>query len=316
MSSLVTDRSFMSISLLVMDLGQFLLVRDWREIRKSEIPPSTFCPISRDCDELGIPNLVQVSLIKNYSLRQNARVTAFTVSESLRENLFMIGPFSTIVLFLYPLKTLGGILEHYGTLWKISGILVEKEPGVSFFPIFTVFLFLVTGGITLRFVIYYKKTFPITLNYYFAQARSFFFSPIFTVLLFLVTGDITLRFVIYYKKHFLLQRNHCYKVNTLTVNPTKWSSTLKQRIRWQQPTNCSSAFGNFVWLAQKGLKLSLSAVTAMIILKFNTQKQPYWSFKSNFVEITLRHLCVPVNLLHVFRTPFLKNTYGGLLLEI
>ena len=121
----------------------------------------------------------------------------FTVSESLRENLFMIGPFSTILLFLYPLKTLGGILEHYGTLWKISGILVQNESEVSFFPIFTVFLFLVTGGITLRFVIYYKKTFPITLNYYFAQASSFFFSPIFTVLLFLVTGDITLRFVIY-----------------------------------------------------------------------------------------------------------------------
>ena len=75
--------------------------------------------------------------------------------------------------------------------------------------------------------------------------------------------------------HFLLQLNHCYKVNTLTVNPIKWSNTLKQRIRWQQPTNCSSAFGNFVWLVQKGLKLSLSAVTTMIILKFNTQKQPY-----------------------------------------
>lgn len=116
----------------------------------------------------------------------------------------LINPSLPIVLFLYPLKTLGGILEHYGTLWKISGILVEKELEVFFFPIFTVFLFLVTGGITLRFVIYYKKAFPITLNYYFAQASSFFFSPIFTVLLFLVTGDITLRFVIYYKKHFLL----------------------------------------------------------------------------------------------------------------
>ena len=32
-------------------------------------------------------------------------------------------------------------------------------------------------------------------------------------------------------------------------------------------------------------------------------------------EITLWHGCVPVNLLHIFRTPFLKNTSGQLFLE-
>ena len=36
----------------------------------------------------------------------------------------------------------------------------------------------------------------------------------------------------------------------------------------------------------------------------------------NFIEITLRHGCSPVNLLHVFRTPFTKNTFGWLLLFI
>ena len=36
----------------------------------------------------------------------------------------------------------------------------------------------------------------------------------------------------------------------------------------------------------------------------------------NFIEITLRHGCSPVNLLHIFRTTFCKNTYGGLLLAI
>ena len=30
----------------------------------------------------------------------------------------------------------------------------------------------------------------------------------------------------------------------------------------------------------------------------------------NFIEITLRHGCSSVNLLHIFRTPFLKNTPG------
>ena len=34
----------------------------------------------------------------------------------------------------------------------------------------------------------------------------------------------------------------------------------------------------------------------------------------NFIEIALRHGCSPVNLLHIIRTPFHKNTAGGLLL--
>ena len=34
----------------------------------------------------------------------------------------------------------------------------------------------------------------------------------------------------------------------------------------------------------------------------------------NFIEITLRHGFSPVNLLHIFRKPFPKNTSGGLLL--
>ena len=35
----------------------------------------------------------------------------------------------------------------------------------------------------------------------------------------------------------------------------------------------------------------------------------------NFIEIALRHGCSPVNLLHIFRTFFLKNTSGWLLQE-
>ena len=38
--------------------------------------------------------------------------------------------------------------------------------------------------------------------------------------------------------------------------------------------------------------------------------------QSNFIEIALRHGCSLVNLLHIFRTPFLKTTSGGLLLGI
>ena len=35
-------------------------------------------------------------------------------------------------------------------------------------------------------------------------------------------------------------------------------------------------------------------------------------FQSNFFEITLRHECSPIILLHIFRTSFHENTYGRL----
>ena len=35
---------------------------------------------------------------------------------------------------------------------------------------------------------------------------------------------------------------------------------------------------------------------------------------ANFIEMTLRHGCSPVNLLHLFRIPFPRNTSGWLLL--
>ena len=36
----------------------------------------------------------------------------------------------------------------------------------------------------------------------------------------------------------------------------------------------------------------------------------------NFIEIALRHECSPVNLLHIFRTPFPKSTSGHILLTV
>ena len=38
--------------------------------------------------------------------------------------------------------------------------------------------------------------------------------------------------------------------------------------------------------------------------------------QSNFIEILFRHGCSPVNSLHIFRTPFLKNTSRRLLLMV
>ena len=86
LSSLVTAPGFMSVSSLVLDLWQFSFIRDWPEIRKSEILPSEFCLISRDWDKLWIPNLVRKFLIECYWMLQNFKVTTFIVFELLREN--------------------------------------------------------------------------------------------------------------------------------------------------------------------------------------------------------------------------------------
>ena len=62
----VTGPSFMSILSLVPDLWQFSSIRDWPEIRKLEIPPLDFCPISGDWGELEISNLPRMCLMKCY----------------------------------------------------------------------------------------------------------------------------------------------------------------------------------------------------------------------------------------------------------
>ena len=79
-SNLVTGPSFMSISSLILELWEFTFIRDWREIWKSEIPPSEFCSISGDWKFGGyFPNEMLLNAAQ-------ARVAAFIVSELLREN--------------------------------------------------------------------------------------------------------------------------------------------------------------------------------------------------------------------------------------
>ena len=40
------------------------------------------------------------------------------------------------------------------------------------------------------------------------------------------------------------------------------------------------------------------------------------NLQSNFIEIARRHGQSPINLVHIFRTPFFKNTFGRLLLKL
>ena len=61
LSCLVTGPSFMSIWSLVPELWQFSFIKDWPKNQKLEIPPSEFCSISGDKNELGIRNWPNVS---------------------------------------------------------------------------------------------------------------------------------------------------------------------------------------------------------------------------------------------------------------
>ena len=45
-------------------------------------------------------------------------------------------------------------------------------------------------------------------------------------------------------------------------------------------------------------------------------KCDFKKLQRNFFDIKLRHGCSPVNLQHIFRTPFHKNTSGRLLLQM
>ena len=89
LSCLVAGPSFMSISWLVLELWQFVFIRDWPEgiyQGLTRIPLSGFCPRSEGWCELGIPNLARMSVVKSNWMPQNAIATAFLVSELSREN--------------------------------------------------------------------------------------------------------------------------------------------------------------------------------------------------------------------------------------
>ena len=77
LSILVTCPNFMSISSLVLWLQQFPFIRDWPEIRKSEICLSEFCPISGDWCKIGIQNLTRMLLLKCYLRLQIAKGYSF-----------------------------------------------------------------------------------------------------------------------------------------------------------------------------------------------------------------------------------------------
>ena len=139
-------------------------------------------------------------------------------------------------------------------------------------------------------------------------------------------------------------------INLLSANPTKQSNTFKQFYQ-QHLTNCFSVFEHFAGLVLKALifdffkmqilnalffsemllfdksfrqrifrsnhpEVFLGKGVLEICSKFTGEHPCRNVFSNNVIEITLRHGFSSVNLLHIFRTAFLKNTSGWLLLDI
>ena len=66
------------------------------------------------------------------------------------------------------------------------------------------------------------------------------------------------------------------------------------------------------------LKCNSNKVAHSLIYPLKTSEKLMFSGDievRNFIEIALWHECSPVNLLHIFRIPFPKNTSGGLRLN-
>ena len=63
----------------------------------------------------------------------------------------------------------------------------------------------------------------------------------------------------------------------------------------------------------KNIKNSLMPALSKLLKRFHNQKN--YPLQSNFIKTTLRHGCSPVDLQHIFGTPYPKNIFGRLLLN-
>ena len=103
-----------------------------------------------------------------------------------------------------------------------------------------------------------------------------------------------------------------------SVFPAYTASPIKVKIAKQQKQGLNISY-TLPQLRSSPPEVFLGKGILKICSKF-TGEHPHQSvilikLQSSFLEITLRHECSPVNLLHIFRTTFYKNNSWGLLLK-
>ena len=69
-----------------------------------------------------------------------------------------------------------------------------------------------------------------------------------------------------------------------------------------------------IWIWQKLSSIGVLKICSIFSGEHPCRRVTLIKLQSSFIEITLRHVFCPVNLLHIFRTLFPKNTYGAMLL--
>ena len=129
-----------------------------------------------------------------------------------------------------------------------------------------------------------------------------------------------------YIVNFSLQIPMKFKNIICLVSPNKQNnkSRLRNNVRkaWRSKDILSSHFKSNMYRGQYRSPVASKTVLGKglpkICSKF-TEEYPCRSaisvkLQSNIIEIALRHGCSSLHLLHIFRTPFPKNTSGGLLM--
>ena len=99
------------------------------------------------------------------------------------------------------------------------------------------------------------------------------------------------------------------------LGPTLFSTFVNHLFFWiSNPELLNFADNNTTCVAKNAIEELISTIELPTDW-FNVNTDKFQAvIKSNFIEITLRHRCSPVNLLHIFRKPFARTIYGRLLL--
>ena len=118
----------------------------------------------------------------------------------------------------------------------------------------------------------------------------------------------------------LLHSKHCKKL----IDTLYWIEVYCGNLNMESISKESvSLYWEWEWMSYSQKQSSRSVLRKKVFWKYAanvfTGKHPYRSaisikLQSNFIEITLWHGCSSVNLQHIFRISFLKNTSGRLLL--
>ena len=100
------------------------------------------------------------------------------------------------------------------------------------------------------------------------------------------------------------------------LGPTLFSTFVNHLFFWiSNPELLNFADNNTTCVAKNAIEELISTIELPTDW-FNVNTDKFQAVvKSNFIEITLRHRCSPVNLLHIFRRAFTENASGWLLLE-